>query len=132
MKKQQHQDLVLVPNEWLPFNALELISDGFQKEKIPRQAQFYTDDLGTDGEVYYINNDGYLIHESFNMNVVVGDSNTNLGRPSLVVDTTHKPVLNPRLKKLYSQVTNKICILVLRFKEHKVIEVQSIIRPCTQ
>ena len=130
--KQKHRDLVLVPHEWLPFNALELLSVDIKGRTVPGQAQFYTDDLGTDGEVYYINNDGYLIHESFNMNVVVGDSTTNLGKPSLVIDTTHKPVINPRLKKLYSQVTNKICILVLRFKEHKVIEVQSIIRPCTQ
>ena len=132
MIKQKHKDLVLIPHEWLPINALELLSVDLNGKVPTGQAQFYTDDLGTDGEVYYINGDGYLIHESFNMNVVVGDSNTNLGRPSLVVDTTHKPVLNPRLKKLYSHVTNKICILVLRFKEHKVIEVQSIIRPCTQ
>jgi hypothetical protein len=132
MTKQKHEDLVLVPHEWLPLNALELLSVDIKGRASPGQAQFYTNDLGTDGEVYYINNDGYLIHESFNMNVVVSDTNINLGRPSLVVDTTHKPVLNPILKKLYSQVTNKMCILLLRFKEHKVIEVQSIIRPCTQ
>lgn len=127
----KEQDMVLIPNEWLPYNVLDLITDNFVGKPV-KQVRFYTDDLGSKGEIFYINNDGFLIHEDITMNVVSGDPSINKGKTALVVDTKHEPVLNHRLKKLYSQITNKICILVLRFKEHKVIEVQSIIRPCTQ
>lgn len=130
MKKQQ--DMVLMPNEWLPMNVISLVNESNPLGDPNGQVRFYTDDLNKDGEVFYINKDGYLIHENISMRVVSGIKEVNRGGIALVVDTSHEPVLGHRLKKLYSHITNKICILVLQFKQDKVIEVQSIIRSCTQ
>lgn len=129
--KQKEKDMVLIPKDWLPYNVLDLLSDATDGKSF-KQAKFWTDDLNQGGELFYINNDGFLIHEDIKMAVVAGEPNINSGKPSLVVDSTHKPVLEHNLKKLYSQIMNKICILVVQFYEHKITEVQSIIRPCTQ
>jgi hypothetical protein len=130
MTKQN--DIVLVPNDWIPLNALILLSENNGGRLMGGQSEFYTDDLSRDGGIYYINPNGYLIHEELDMQVIHGDPKLNKGNTSLVINTTHRPILEHNLKKLYSQILNKVCILVLRFKEHKVIEVQSIIRSCTQ
>jgi hypothetical protein len=129
MKKEQ--DLVLVPNDWLPPNALAL----FCQDRVRRNnhsAEFYTDDLNYGGDIFYINKDGYLIHEDIQMYVASGIPEIAGGETSLCVDTTHKPMINHRLKKLYSHVMNKICILHLQFKDNAIVEIQSIIKPCTQ
>lgn len=124
------KDLVIVPNDWLPPNVLMLIE---QSNKIQKGGMnFFTDDLGADGETFFINKDGYLIHEKVEMAVVHGLPEYNKGQTSLVMDTIHKPVINPRLKKLYTQIYNKLCILVVQFKENRIIDITSIIKPCTQ
>jgi Leu/Phe-tRNA-protein transferase len=123
---KQEQDLVLVPNDWLPPNALALFCQDKRTASM-HSAEFYTDDLKHGGDVFYINNDGFLIHEDSQM-YVMSDSS----KVALCVDITHKPVLNHNLKKLYSHVMNKVCILVVQFKNNTVLEIQSIIRPCTQ
>lgn len=123
---EKEQDLVKVPAEWLPVNALDLFSSGDFKSL--QSANFFTDDLNMSGETFYINTDGYLIHEDKRMSVVIGDPEVNDGKLCLVVDTCHRPVMEHKLKKLYSVVWNKMCILVLQFKESRVVEAQSIIR----
>jgi len=123
---EKEQDLVKVPAEWLPMNAIELFSSGNFKSL--QSANFFTDDLKMNGETFYINKDGYLIHEDSRMSVVIGEPELNNGKVCLVVDTSHRPMLEHRLKKLYSIVWDKMCILVLSFKESRVIEAQSIIR----
>lgn len=122
----QEQDLVLVPNDWLPPNALALFSQ--DKRTANRlSAEFYTEDLSYGGDTFYINNDGFLIHEHTQMYVTSNDS-----KVSLCIDVTHKPMTNHRLRKLYSHVMDKLCILVVRFKDNAIVEIQSIIKPCTQ
>jgi hypothetical protein len=123
---EKEQDLVKVPAEWLPINAIDLFSSGNFKSL--QSANFYTDDLKMNGETFYINKDGYLIHEDRKMSVVVGEPEINDGKVCLVVDTSHRPVMEHKLRKLYSVVWNKMCILELQFKESRVIEAQSIIR----
>jgi hypothetical protein len=131
MKKDK--DLVLVPYEWLPFNAMTLMSEKSGKaDETKSAAQFYTEDLNHGGEVFYINKDGYLIHEDTTMYVASDLPAIGNGRTSLCIDVRHKPVIKHNLRKLYSQVMDKMCILVLQFKDNSLIEVQSIIRPCTQ
>lgn len=123
---EKEQDLVKVPAEWLPINAIDLFSSGNFKSL--QSANFYTDDLKMNGETFYINKDGYLIHEDRKMSVVVGEPEINDGKVCLVVDTSHRPVMEHKLRKLYSVVWDKMCILVLQFKESRVVEAQSIIR----
>lgn len=127
----KEKDLVLVPNDWLPPNALALFcQDSSRGNK--QAAEFYTDDLNYGGDVFYINKDGYLIHEKTEMYVTSGEDGPMVGHTCLCVDVIHKPMLNHSLKKLYSQVMNKICILRIQFKDNAIIEIQSTIRPCTQ
>jgi hypothetical protein len=123
---EKEQDLVKVPAEWLPINAIDLFSSGNFKSL--QSANFFTDDLKMNGETFYINKDGYLIHEDRRMSVVVGEPEINDGKVCLVVDTSHRPVMEHKLRKLYSVVWDKMCILVLQFKESRVVEAQSIIR----
>lgn len=123
---EKEQDLVKVPAEWLPINAIDLFSSGNFKSL--QSANFFTDDLKMNGETFYINKDGYLIHEDRKMSVVVGEPEINDGKACLVVDTSHRPVMEHKLRKLYSVVWDKMCILVLQFKESRVVEAQSIIR----
>lgn len=123
---EKEQDLVKVPAEWLPINAIDLFSSGNFKSL--QSANFFTDDLKMNGETFYINKDGYLIHEDRKMSVVVGEPEINDGKVCLVVDTSHRPVMEHKLRKLYSVVWDKMCILVLQFKESRVVEAQSIIR----
>jgi hypothetical protein len=123
---KQDQDLVLVPNDWLPPNALALFSQDKRTADRP-SAEFYTDDLKFGGDTFYINKDGYLIHEDTQMYVTADEF-----KVSLCMDVTHRPIINHSLKKLYSHVMNKICILQLQFKEHAIVEIHSIIKPCTQ
>lgn len=123
---EKEQDIVKVPFEWLPINAIELLSNGnFQTLK---SANFFTEDLNMDGESFYINDEGYLMHEDKTISIVVGDPHYNRGKMCMVVNTAHRPILEHNLKKLYSIVWNKMCILELQFKESRVIEAQSIIR----
>jgi len=123
---EKEQDLVKVPAEWLPINAIDLFSSGNFKSL--QSANFFTDDLKMNGETFYINKDGYLIHEDRRMSVVVGEPEINDGKVCLVVDTSHRPVMEHKLRKRYSVVWDKMCILVLQFKESRVVEAQSIIR----
>jgi hypothetical protein len=123
---EKEQDLVKVPAEWLPINAIDLFSSGNFKSL--QSANFFTDDLKMNGETFYINKDGYLMHEDRRMSVVVGEPEINDGKVCLVVDTSHRPVMEHKLRKLYSVVWDKMCILVLQFKESRVVEAQSIIR----
>jgi hypothetical protein len=127
----KEQDLVLVPNDWLPPNALALFCQD-KRTMNKHSAEFYTDDLNYGGDVFYINKDGYLIHEQTEMYVTSGEDGPLAGHTCLCVDTIHKPMVNHGLKKLYSHVMNKICILQLRFKDNTVTEVHSIIKPCIQ
>jgi len=124
------KDVVIVPNDWLPPSVLSLISNS---NKIKKGGyNFYTDDLNADGENFYINKDGFLIHEDTEMSVVSDVPKYNNGDTSLVIDVTHTPVLNHRLKKLYAQIMNNLCILVVKFKENRIVDIKSIIKPCTQ
>ena len=124
------KDVVIVPNDWLPPSVLSLISNS---NKIKKGGyNFYTDDLNADGENFYINKDGFLIHEDTEMSVVSNVVKYNNGDTSLLVEVTHTPVLNHRLKKLYAQIYNNLCILVVKFKENRIVDIKSIIKPCTQ
>ena len=125
------KDLVIVPNDWLPPNALALFCQN--KDTANKlAAEFYTDDLNYGGDVFYINKDGYLIHENTAMYVVHGVPEIAGGQTSLCVDIVHSPMLNHSLRKLYSHVMDKVCILQLLFKDNAIVEIQSIIKPCTQ
>jgi hypothetical protein len=126
----KERDVVIVPNDWLPPSVLVLIS---KSNKIKKSGyNFYTDDLDADGDNFFINNDGFLIHENTEMSVVSNVPEYNNGDTSLVIDVTHTPVVNHKLKKLYSHIMNKLCILVVKFKENRIVDIKSIIKPCTQ
>jgi hypothetical protein len=126
----KEKDVVVVPNDWLPPSVLTLIS---KSNKIKKSGyNFYTDDLDADGDNFFINKDGFLIHENTEMSVVSNVPEYNNGDTSLVIDVTHTPVVNHKLKKLYSHIMNKLCILVVKFKENRIVDIKSIIKPCTQ
>ena len=126
----KERDVVVVPNDWLPPSVLTLIS---RSNKIKKAGyNFYTDDLDADGDNFFINKDGFLIHESSEMSVVSNVPEYNNGDTSLVIDVTHTPVVNHKLKKLYSHIMNNLCILVVKFKENRIVDIKSIIKPCTQ
>jgi hypothetical protein len=126
----KERDVVIVPNDWLPPSVLVLIS---KSNKIKKSGyNFYTDDLDADGDNFFINKDGFLIHENTEMSVVSNVPEYNNGDTSLVIDVTHTPVVNHKLKKLYSHIMNKLCILVVKFKENRIVDIKSIIKPCTQ
>ena len=124
--EQKIDDLILIPYLWLPPKILQLLSTSRKKGKEPSH-EFYSDDLGAEGNFYYIDNMGRLIFRDICMTVLVDKSVTGVNSPTLITDTEHKLIFEPELEKVYSHIKDKFCILELDFKDGILKQVNSII-----
>jgi hypothetical protein len=114
-------DLVMIPTLWIPPNILKIIATEDVKHDGVPVCNFYTDELGSDANFYYINSRGNLIYKNMRMTVM----NMSVGGTSLVINTEHQVVIEPLPEKVYATIKDKLCTLELYFEDGILKQVKS-------
>ena len=113
-------DLVMIPTVWIPPDILRLIKTHTTHDSVPVH-DFYTPELGSNANFYYIDKRGRLVFKNISMYVLCDSDNNS----SMVMNTKHQAVIEPLPEKVYSVINDKFCTLELLFEDGILKQVKS-------